>query len=426
MLRLILTYASSNGLSRALVFLVVPLLSNFLKADDLGIYTLTQTVSQLIVPLITFNTGVALTREMIDNPRTVGQLFWRITFFAVGMIALGTILLQLSFSWIAVAVIIGSAEAIQSAAVAIFQGKEKAGKVFGVALFRNLMFAAMVIAAYLHKFNLQFLLLVQASVYCFSAVFAVFLARTLIRRSLVDAPQVEKIGVKAMFLYSIVTLPHTASLWLSASSDRLLLGAIRGSDVLGEYAIAFTFGQVALLVTSGVAMALPPRVARDPEIWTNPVFLRRFTLLTGAACLAAHLFALVVIYVDRLTIHQFSKMTSDGIYIIAIISTAAFSSTMYVLYASFLFLHRETSKLPKAATLAGLTNLISTSVMVYSFGAVGAAAGLLITYLSFGFFYSRAAAAVHPQSRGTFPFLCSGVVVYLLVALSFSHLMSML
>ena len=69
MLRLILTYASSNGLSRALVFLAVPLLSNFLEATDLGIYTLTQTVSQLIVPLITFNTGIALMREIIDNPR---------------------------------------------------------------------------------------------------------------------------------------------------------------------------------------------------------------------------------------------------------------------------------------------------------------------------------------------------------------------
>ena len=426
MLRLILTYASSNGLSRALVFLAVPLLSNFLEATDLGIYTLTQTVSQLIVPLITFNTGIALMREIIDNPRPVDLLFQWITLFAVLIIALGAVFLQISFSWVAIALIIGSAEAIQSSAVAIFQGKEQAGHIFGVALFRNLMFGTTVAVAYIHKFDVKTLLFVQAAVYCISAVAAFILARRLVRRSLVDAAKGEKIGLKAMFLYSALTLPHTAFLWLSASSDRLLLGAIRGKGALGEYAIAFTFGQIALLVTSGVAMALPPRVARDPENWTNQAFLRRFTLLTGAACLAAHLFALVVIYVDRLTIHQFSKMTSDGVYIIAIISTAAFSSIMYVLYASFLFHHRSTSKLPMAATLAGLTNLVSMSGMVYAFGAVGAAAGLLISYLSFGFFYSRVAAAVHPESRGTLPLLGGGVVVYLLVALGLSKLMSML
>jgi O-antigen/teichoic acid export membrane protein len=426
MLRLILTYASSNGLSRALVFLAVPLLSNFLAAADLGIYTITQTVSQLIVPLITFNTGVALTREISENPRPVDLLFKRITIFAVIVIVLGGVWLKISFSWIAFAMIIGSAEAIQSSAVSIFQGKEKAGHVFFVALFRNLMFGAMVLVAYLQKFEVWLLLFVQAAVYCSSSVLAVVLARGLIRRSISKVMPVAEIGVKTMFQYSIITLPHTAALWLSVSSDRLLLGAIRGNDALGEYAIAFTFGQVALLVTSGVAMALPPRVARDPENWTDSAYLRRFTLLTGVACLAAHLLALVIIYVDRLTVNQFSKMTNDGAYIIAIISTAAFSSTMYVLYASFLFLHRNTSKLPTAAILAGLTNLIFTSIMVYAFGAIGAASGLLFSYLSFGFFYSRAAGTVHPQSRGTFPFLFGGVLAYLMVALCLSYLMNML
>lgn len=421
MIRLILLYASSNGLSRALVFLAIPLLQNFVSTAALGVYTLTQTVSQLIVPLIALNTGVALTREAHERPHTTRVLLDRISAAGAVIGCIGGAGMFLSSAWIPLALAIGAAEAVQSSSVAVFQGLERAGYVFSAAIIRNLMFVATVFVAYRFELDVHALLMGQAAAYMLCAAVSYALARNLLTRAHAPAIAGDEITPKSMLLYSITTLPHTAALWLAVSSDRLILGAIAGRDILGQYAMAFTFGQIALLITSGVAMALPPRIARQPEVWTNRSFLRKFALAVGASCLVAHLIAVGIIALDHGTIRYFKQLPPDSPYIVAVISTAAFSSILYVIYASFLFLHRETKQLPKASLLAGSSGLAATALLVLTFGKPGAAFGLLSSYLSFGFFYARTAARVHPESRGTLRALLVGIATYLAFALLISH-----
>jgi O-antigen/teichoic acid export membrane protein len=426
MLRLILLYSSSAGLQRGIAFLAIPLLARHLGLSAIGEYTLTQTIVQLAGPVLTLNCLVALTREAIEAPREVRRLFSILLSVAAATCAFGLLARMAPQipTWLSLGVALGGTEVAFMACIAVLQGREAAPLVVTLASLKSAGFAILVGLAILFHWSLAGVLQAQLANSLLAAVAGTALVFHQLRQNTSALPDLAH--VRKMFGYSIITLPHTAALWLSVSSDRLLLGAFRGTAVLGAYSIAYTIAQFVLLFTSGIITALPPRVARDPENWRRSDHVIRFCAHASAAIALVLLGCLAGTAIDRHWTHLLPAAGGASIYInVALIGLAFHNSIYYVLFSSYLFLNRNADYLFRNAFIVAPFNFAVMVLLIYLFGAVGAAAGLFVSYSVFGIAYARGALlqepGLWPAARKTLQMAAGLALATLAVALLLSR-----
>lgn len=400
MLRLIISYASSTGLQRAAVFLAVPFLSKYLSLDEIGTYTLTQTTAQLVVPMMTWNATVALMREAIDHPTSAYRLLSYVLFGAFVAAALSLCLMFVAganLNWLFLGIALGGAEAAVSASVAILQGREAAVMVLAASVVKTLGFIAIVAIILATRQTLQSFLLLQIANSTLAAAICFVAARAY--RPAASKPRVDSVTPLQMVRYSAATLPHTAALWLSLSSDRILLGMMWGKASLGSYALAYTVAQAVMIVTSGVISALPPRIVRYPTVWRAPRHVTNFLALTAAATFVVILAAIAFVAFNRYVFPIIEQLPTNAGTLIALLGTGFGASIYYVLFASYMYLHRDTAALAYKAPFVGIINLFAMTGLVYFLGALGACIGLLVTYASFATAYGAVALRLEPTLR---------------------------
>lgn len=396
MLKLILIYSASTGLQRAIVFLASIALARSYTLAEVGQYILTQTIAQLVIPLLTLNTTVALARESGQNPGAAARLLRRVVAGACAVFLIGTLVAYLfpAIRWAATGVNLGACEAMFVASMALLQGMERAALIFKFALAKTALFAALLLLCYFRFLSIDGFV---AGLSVCNFFLAALLARLVITSTTqVGRPDQAPMDLKGMLKYSVATLPHTVALWISVSSDRLILGAMIGKDAVGRYSLSYTVAQAVMVIVSGVITALPPRIANDPDYWRVPERVVAFVKKTALVCFSTVLMLLLFTYVNRHVLHIVPDTGRLSYFLTAIIGAAFFFSMYYVLFASYLYLNRDTSALSKAGMLVGPLNIALFVALIHFFGATGAALGLVCAYATFGVAYGTAAIALEP------------------------------
>jgi O-antigen/teichoic acid export membrane protein len=410
MLKLILIYSTSTGLQRAIVFLASIALARSYSLAEVGQYILTQTIAQLTIPLLTLNTTVALARESGQNPAKAARL--------LGYVAGGAAAV---FRWSAMGANLGACEAMFVAAIAYLQGSERAALIFKFSTVKTALFAALLFLCYSKRISIDgFITLLSAVNFALAALLAGLVIRS---ARLAGRADQSDVSLKGMLKYSVATLPHTVALWISVSSDRLILGALVGKEAVGRYSLSYTVAQAVMVIVSGVITALPPRVANDPEYWRIPANVVGFLQKTALVCFGAVVMLLLFTAVNNQFLHIVPDTGAISYFLIALIGSAFFFSIYYVLFASYLYLNRDTSALSTAGILVGPVNIGLFFVLIHFFGALGAALGLVFSYLNFGIAYGYAALklepglkpALRPLSLLSFGFVCATALLAFLM-----------
>jgi O-antigen/teichoic acid export membrane protein len=423
MLKLILIYSTSTGLQRAIVFLASIALARSYSLAEVGQYILTQTIAQLTIPLLTLNTTVALARESDQNPAKAARLLGYVAGGASAVFLLGSLVAWLfpALRWSAMGANLGACEAMFVAAIAFLQGSERASLIFKFSTVKTALFAALLFLCYSKLISIDgFIALLSAVNFALAALLAGLVIRSARRAR---RPDQSDVSVKGMLKYSVATLPHTVALWISVSSDRLILGALVGKEAVGRYSLSYTVAQAVMVIVSGVITALPPRVANDPEYWRIPANVVGFLRKTALVCFGAVVMLLVFTTVNNHFLHIVPNTGAISYFLIALIGSAFFFSIYYVLFASYLYLNRDTSALSTAGILVGPANIGLFFVLIHFFGALGAALGLIFSYLNFGIAYGYAALklepglkpAVRPLSLLSFGFVCATALLAFLL-----------
>lgn len=396
MLKLILIYSTSTGLQRAIVFLASIALARSYSLAEVGQYILTQTIAQLTIPLLTLNATVALARESGQNPAKAARLLGYVAGGAAAVFLLGSLVAWLfpAVRWSAMGVMLGACEAMFVAAIAYLQGSERATLIFKFSTVKTALFAVLLFLCYSKRISIDgFLALLGAVNFALAALLAGLVMRSARRARHSDQSDV---SVKGMLKYSVATLPHTVALWISVSSDRLILGALVGKEAVGRYSLSYTVAQAVMVIVSGVITALPPRVANDPEYWRIPANVVGFLNKTALVCFGAVVMLLLFTTVNNHFLHIVPDTGAISYFLIALIGSAFFFSIYYVLFASYLYLNRDTSALSTSGILVGPVNIGLFVVLIHFFGALGAALGLVFSYLNFGLAYGYAALKLEP------------------------------
>lgn len=379
-------------MQRALAFLAVPLLSGYFSLSDLGEYSLTQAFAQFAIPVLTANCTVALAREAFNNPKAAMGLLNRVSLFTVIVGTLAAIATYFADAptWITLGCILGSSEACFATSTGTLQGREDAHLVFIASFVKTIGLGLAILAAPLFHLSWQQLVLLQIGNSMIASLIAFGSAHLAIKPLLASGDK-EQISIETMVRYSAATLPHTVALWLSISSDRLLLGALRGRDAVGAYAIVHPLALAIMLLMSGVIVALPTRIAADPDTWRAPAYpsqlIRRLTLTVGSVLILG----IIALAINKY-FHIFPIVQPHYILVYACLGFGFYLSFYYVLFSSYLYLNRNTASLGYAGFYLGPINLGVMASLVWIGGGVGAAFGQMFCYTSFAvayFIYAR-------------------------------------
>jgi O-antigen/teichoic acid export membrane protein len=423
MLKLVLIYSASTGLQRAIVFLASIVLARSYSLAEVGQYILTQTIAQLVIPLVTLNATVALARESGQNPASAARLLRRIV-GAAGTIFLASAAVVYMFPvlrWPATGVALGATEAMFAASTAFLQGSERASLILKFSSAKSALFGALLLLCFFKALSIDAFL---AALSICNVLLAAVLARLVIGTvERAGRPDQSPISVNSMMRYAVATLPHTIALWVSVSSDRLILGAMFGKDAVGRYSLSYTVAQAVMLVVSGVITALPPRIANNPEYWRIPSNVVNFLKKTALVCFSAVVVLLVFMYANNSFLGIVPATGGTSYFLIAIIGAAFFFSIYYVLFSSYLYLHRNTSAVMKAGLLVGPLNVATFVALIHFFGSVGAALGLVCAYLSFGVAYGSVALRLEPLLKPVVGKIVVITLVFLCAATLFAYLM---
>ncbi len=380
------------------------MLAKTLPLDSVGTYTLAQTISQLLVPIYTANTTVALTRESLSHPSAARKLFSII----ISVVAIGsfiTVIVAITFRfphWIFLSVLSGSFEALSSAGLAILQGRESARAIVAISGLKTTLFIVVVAVTISLNWSIELLLLGQVATGLISfCIIAICVYRELIGAEHKD----DTPSLRTMFAYSVSTFPHTLALWLSVSADRFAIGTLLGKSQLGLYSIAYTVAQTVALAMSGMSAAVPPRVASNPILWRSVQHLKKVIGYVALAAYSVIVLLCFAVRIDHEWFHFLKNMPQNGPLLIALLGTGFHLSFYYVLFASYMYLNRDTRAIAVSGLFVGPINVLFMLILIYYFGVVGAACGVVFSYAMFAIAYGSAAVRLEANLRDVIPYI---------------------
>ncbi len=398
MVRLVLLYSTSTGLQRGSIFLASLILTRVLSISEIGFYILVQTISQLSIPIFTLNLTVALMREAKENPSITRQLLFY-TASCIAILFLSILVVVLSFgisNQISFGLLLGSIEAIFYLAFAVLQGREAVGQILKITLTKTLGFLGIIAISYFKLITLKQVLECQIFLGLIINIGALFFAFNQLESS---GKGNKTVQIKEIIKYSLSTLPHTVALWISVSSDRILLGILEGDAAIGIYGIAFTIAQVILILISGLATSLPPRILHHPDIWRNSEYIIKVSRHLALILLSMITLLLLGWRLNESILHLIPTSEPIIYILISLISVAFSFSIYYIFFASYMYLNRETGALSFLGIVIGPANLLIMFLLIKSFGMLGASIGLITSYMIFGIAYGCVAVRLEPELK---------------------------
>jgi O-antigen/teichoic acid export membrane protein len=422
MLQKILVYSFSTGLQRALSCLATIILAKSFEMEAVGEYVLMQTLAQILIPVFTLNVTVALSREANANACNAIKLLgavWAVATLICGL-AMLVFIISKQAHWSVLGIAFGATEAILACSNAFFLGRECSKTVVAIAVSKSFVFGCILLLTVSRGIGIKNMMaLLVTTNYVLAFLFAYKAIKVVQNRFSKNS---EKVLPQRMLVYSLATLPHTVALWASASADRLILGMLLGKGAVAQYMIVFTIAQSVMVFISGIVSAVPPRISNDPETWRQTQHLVLFlnkVVKVGSTIIFANI---LFIWLDRRFFGFLPKMPDHAFLLVGIIGVGFICSVLYVVFASYMYLSRETQALAVSSLVLGPMNFVLMYAAISFGGIVGASVGLVSTYLSFAAFYGYAAARTEKviadarnQIIGTFGKLILGVICFCLI-----------
>lgn len=180
----------------------------------------------------------------------------------------------------------------------------------------------------------------------------------------------------------IPLLPHSLSLTVLSSSDRIMINAILGASQAAIYSVAYSAGYVVNTLKNSISSAMTPWIyekikAREFDAireLTKPVIL----LITVLTFLFIS-FAPEIIMIMAPTEYQ------EAVYVIPPVAASSFFTFLYNMFSNISFYYEETKKIMCASVIGAVLNLVLNAVCIPAFGYVAAGYTTLVCYIVFTF-----------------------------------------
>ena len=298
-----------NFSSKILIFLLVPLYTNCLSAEEYGIYDLVITTIQLILPIITANAAAGLLRFTIDVAvdNDVVITIWAKLF------SIGCIIASLGLLIIRFIPLFGRIHGIEVlifgyfVSYAIVQSMVSYGK--GLERVSTVAIAGVISSVVMLLANIVFLLIFHMGIYGFflasflsQFISAIYYVVTLpvighIKFSLIglgkrcDTARIFLSDIESEFLaYSVPLIIVELGWWINHASDRYVVAAFCGTAANGILSVSYKIPSIInviqqIFIQSWHISGIKEYDESSDNSFYKSVFIYLSLVMTGACCL---------------------------------------------------------------------------------------------------------------------------------------------
>jgi len=373
----IILYALSTFINKGYILIFFPFLTVLLSLEDFGIWSLIIIVSNLLIPIISFNTSASILREGSEDVSRGMYLlkqFFVLTIIFNIFIIIVLYLLTIE-NWIIYSMIIAFFEALLLLVITYYRVLEKAGVYFFVNFIKIAFLFALVLYAKENNFTLYQLLdyhILVLLIYTLGVcIFTFIVLKIKDKRILINQP----------LLFSLALIPHGLSQWIMSSSDRVIIKYMLGSREVGIYSLAYNISLTLMLINSAIALVLPTYLIKNYQKWKREEYDNKIIKVYTIFSISLFILILSIYQVDKMFFNILGYYGEEMFFLILIIYIGIYLFGLYYFYANYLFFHKKALVISKTTFRVAIMNIIFTILFSFVFGILGAAIATLISYI---------------------------------------------
>lgn len=175
-------------------------------------------------------------------------------------------------------------------------------------------------------------------------------------------------------------LPHSLSLTVLSSSDRIMINTLIGSTQAAIYSVAYSAGYVVTILKNSISSAMTPWMYEkirnneyaDIKKKTNPILL----LVTIITFVFISFAPEIVYLLAPIEYHE-------AIYVIPPVAASSFFTFLYNVFSNVSFYYEETKKIMIASISGAFLNIVLNAVFIPKYGYIAAGYTTLVCYIMF-------------------------------------------
>ena len=177
-------------------------------------------------------------------------------------------------------------------------------------------------------------------------------------------------------------IPHSLSLTILASSDRIMITSIVGAAFAAVYSVAYSAGYVVNVLKSSIVDAIRPWIyqkLKEKDYDSIRVTVNTVMILITIITVCFTAFAPEIIYILA------PKEYYEAVYAIPPVAASSFFTFLYNIFSVVSFYHEKTKKIMVASMSGAALNIILNAALIPRFGYLAAAYTTLICYIFFAY-----------------------------------------
>lgn len=216
--------------------------------------------------------------------------------------------------------------------------------------------------------------IISGKVLCASLVYLVVMYAILRKKSCVIDKEIWRFALK----FNMPLIPHFLSTVILAQSDRIMIGAMCGTDQTAIYSVAYSVASVLLIVNSAVMDVIIP--------WTYKALQAKdYQKLPYVSILGLVIVAALNLFIGLLA-PEIIKIMAPGeyqyaVYIIPAVAISNVFIFMFNLFANIEYFYEETKLVTAASCIAAIANVILNYIFINLYGFIAAGYTTLVCYI---------------------------------------------
>lgn len=383
-------YAFSDGISKAMPFLVFPIVAHYLTQEEFGLAANFSVLTAVIGPFIGMSTYSALSvdyyrKSKDDLPTFYANLLYTNLLLYVLLFCIVLILNNFieqwtgfSLSWQILAMIsllFGPFASLFTTRLRLEEKAKKFGQFQIISSAAGAILTYLFIAVFLWSWKGRIYSLVFSSV--LPGLVAMYYTLKFINFKL---PKLDLNLVKATLIFGLPLLPHNLSFWLKSGFEKLLVTGTQGLAENGIMSFAQTLSSIFVLITTAFFGAYSPYLfKRLAEISENH-FVQKLDLVKKSYIFLAFYLSVLIIgyFVIRIGVTSyFEKYIASLDYLIYFLGFNFFNAC-YAIFSGYVFYTKKTKFLGLITVSTAFLQVGMSILFVDLFGGIGAAYSTLI------------------------------------------------
>lgn len=383
-------YLGSSVLNKAIPFLLLPILTNYLSPEEYGLLAIYQVMISFVLPLVGMNMQNNITRNFFKESKDyVAKMVFNLIIVLTSVAALISLLLTIyllaggnHFSipkrWIYALPIIAYMSMLNNFNLTILRNRKRALEFGGFEISKTLIDLSLtVLLIVVYSFSWEG----RATGILISTVLIGLLSVYRVWQSGYLRIKIDKTQIKEILRISLPLIPHGLGGVILTLGDRVLIDQMISTSALGVYTVGYQFGMIMVLVSTAFNQTWTPWVY-ELLAKENSANKKKIVKATYLVALGLLMLALVV---TGLSYYLLPFMTTEEyhgafVYVIWIALGYAFYG-MYTLVFPYGVHVGKTSYLGIITFSAAIINLIVNYFLIKMNGVIGAAQATLISYM---------------------------------------------